>query len=61
MADPTNISESEEDEEIKRQLREGQLVLPGDINFNKERRSETANDTIHKDTITRTAIGRTNH
>ena len=26
MADPTNISESEEDEEIKRQLREGQLV-----------------------------------
>ena len=36
MADPTNISESEEDEEIKRQLREGQLVLPGVINFNKE-------------------------
>ena len=30
------MNESEEDEEIKRQLRTGQLMLPGVINFNKE-------------------------
>ena len=30
------MSESEEDEGIKRQLRTGQLMLPGVINFNKE-------------------------
>ena len=36
MANTTTMSESEEDEEIKRQLRTGQLMLPGVINLNKE-------------------------